>query len=211
METLRFTIPGEPAGQPRPRARAVPIGRGKYSARVFQPARERGTDGVMRDLPITVWRRHVARVVARNLPPESWTGPVRLEVVFWFERTQEYQRRKHSPGEIPHTVRPDVDNLIKAVMDELVEQREGQVITRRGILHDDNCVCELSVRKAWAERGAGPGAHVTLTRLAEPEPVLWFRERRKTHIGGFKLAEPKPDGWTAAEQMAADMRGEIEG
>lgn len=43
------------------------------------------------------------------------------------------------------------------------------------------------------------------------KPPALFAAPKPAHIGGFKLAEPKPDGWTAAEQMAADMRGEIEG
>lgn len=211
METVTFTVPGDPQGQPRPRARAVPNGRGGFTATVYQPERERGADGVVRDLPITVWRRQVAAEVAKVLPPEPWSGPVKLDVVFWFSRTQELERPKHTSGAMPHTERPDVDNLLKALMDELVEQRAGKVVTRRGILRDDNCVCDLHAMKRRVERGAGAGAVVILTRLAEPAPVLPFKAAKRTHVGGYKLAEPKPDGWTAAEQMAADMRGEIEG
>lgn len=217
MNTITFTVPGDPQGQPRPRARAVPNGRGGFTATVYQPERERGTDNVVRDLPITTWRRAIAAEVAKVLPPEPWTGPVKLDVVFYLPRTVEMERKKHADGLIPHTSKPDLDNALKPIMDLIVEEThidkvtKARVVDRRGILRDDCIIAELHTRKWWAERGAGGGAHVVLTRLAAPVLKLPFREPKRTHIGGFKLAEPKPDGWTAAEQMAADMRGEIEG
>jgi Holliday junction resolvase RusA-like endonuclease len=44
----------------------------------------------------------------------------------------------------PHTVRPDKDNLEKAVLDCLV---------KAGILADDSLVYDGSFQKVWAERG----------------------------------------------------------
>lgn len=193
IDSIQFTVPGDPQGQPRPRARAVPNGRGGFTATVYQPERERGTDNVVRDLPITTWRRAIAAEVAKVLPLEPWTGPVKLDVVFYMPRTVQMNRKKHADGLIPHTSKPDLDNALKALMDELVEQRTKKIVTRRGILRDDNLIAELHTKKWWAERGAAGGAHVVLTRL--PGPIrtlsLAFREPKVTHIGGFKLAEPK--------------------
>ena len=45
----------------------------------------------------------------------------------------------------PHAVRPDKDNVEKAVLDCLV---------RAGVLKDDSLVCGGSFTKIWAERGA---------------------------------------------------------
>lgn len=191
--SIRLEITGEPQGQPRPRARAFEAG-GVITARVYQPERQRGKDGKVRDLPITTWRRRVADEVRRCLPPEPWTGPVKLDVVFYFERTQELMRPKHSAGLIPHTVKPDVDNAVKAIMDELVEKRTKRVVVRRGILRDDSCVCELHVRKWWCERGAEAGAVVTVSRIGAAAPALPFVEPKRTHVGGYKLAEPIING-----------------
>lgn len=211
MEPIRFTVRGDPQGQPRPQSQGV-LGRdGKAYAHVFHRTRKRGKDGVVRDLPITVWRRAIAYAVRSVLPPEPWTGPVRLDVEFYFERTEKLMARKYAGMRLRHASKPDVDNAVKPLMDEMVEKREGGIVVRRGLIRDDNQVCEVHATKWWADQGAVGGAVVTLTQLWEPAPVLPFKEPRKTHIGGFKLAEPKPDGWTAAEQMAADMRGEIQG
>lgn len=187
-QSIVLMIPGDPQGQPRPRARAVPNGRGGFTATVYQPTRERGADNVVRDLPITVWRRRVAAEVARVLPPESWTGAIKLDVVFYFPRTQELLKPKHSAGLIPHLVRPDLDNLLKGLMDEMVEARDKGKVERRGILRDDCTICDLHTKKWYVERGAEPGAVVIVTRLSEPAPALPFVQ---TEIGGYKLAQPR--------------------
>lgn len=197
MEPIRFVVLGDPQGQPRPRAQGV-LGRGgKVFAHVYNADRKRGKDGVVRDLPITVWRRAIAAAVTKFLPPEPWTGPVKFDAVFYFDRPQELLKAKHAAGLILHTSKPDLDNLLKPLLDMIVEKREkvgGRlVIARRGILRDDALVSELHVRKWYVERGAAPGAFVTLTRLSAPAPALPFAEPEQTHIGGYKLTKPRLD------------------
>lgn len=61
------------------------------------------------------------------------------------------------PKSVVHHVRkPDLDNLVKAVLDGLVKGR---------ILEDDNCVTDMMVIKRYAEPGHPEGVEVDLTAL----------------------------------------------
>lgn len=66
------------------------------------------------------------------------------------------RRSKPHPedGEIPHTKKPDVDNLAKAVLD---------VCTALRIWHDDAQVVDLRIRKVYhRDKGGTPGLELTI-------------------------------------------------
>jgi len=78
------------------------------------------------------------------------TGPVHLRLRFVFARPQ---RMKASPDqEIPHTVRPDLDNLCKAILD-----------AANGILWaDDTQVASLEASKCYGRKGEQPHIQIYL-------------------------------------------------
>lgn len=148
MEPIRFFVAGEPKGQPRPRAFAMNMGGGKFSARVFDAGTAEG------------WKSLVASAAREVAPPSKITGPVRLEVAFIFRRPKSHLR---SNGELRpnapryHVGKPDADNLAKAVMDAL---------TQMGLFWaDDAQVAALVVFKSYGET---PGAHVAIGAKREP-------------------------------------------
>ncbi|MDP6942737.1 MAG: RusA family crossover junction endodeoxyribonuclease, partial [Myxococcota bacterium] len=102
-EALRVTIPGPPVPKGRPRF-TVRGGR----ARTY-------TD------PKTVQYEHrvawtiSAATRSRELAPSG--TPVRVDVLAVFPRPKRLQRQKDPAGLVPHTVRPDLDNVVKAVLD----------------------------------------------------------------------------------------------
>ena len=97
-------VPGDPKGQPRARAR--PGGGG-----VYDPASADEWKGRI--------RLAVREVHAPHGPVHK--GPVQINCTWWFRRpkTGRPNRKKDSDGRIPHIIKPDRDNLDKAVLDAL--------------------------------------------------------------------------------------------
>lgn len=122
--TVAFIIPGNPVAKGRPRA-------GKIAGRVrmFTPA-------------ATV--RHENAIGTLALPhfPTPMEGPVRLviEAVFVPATSWSKRRRAEALGR-PHTQKPDLDNLAKAVCDGI----------NRIAFADDSQIAELQTRKLWGE------------------------------------------------------------
>lgn len=138
---ILFRVDGEPKGQPRPRAFSR---NGK--ARVYDPGTAEG------------WRGLISAAARPELPAEPISGPVRLDVEFAMPRPQRLCRRRDDPGAIPHTSKPDLDNLLKALLDAL---------TQLGLWRDDDQVVEVRAVKHYHELGGRPGA---LVAVREVEP-----------------------------------------
>jgi Holliday junction resolvase RusA-like endonuclease len=97
MRNLVYSVfvEGTPRPQPRPR-------RGKYG-KFYNPGTADG------------WKEAIQAAFLTDRKPVI-QGPVRLKVYFSFHRSTLLG------GEpVPHTVKPDIDNLKKAVMDALTE------------------------------------------------------------------------------------------
>ena len=89
-------------------------------------------------------------------PPAPISGPVLLDVEFVFARP-----RSVGLDDLKAT-RPDVDNLVKSVMDALTEAHWWG---------DDGQVAELRARKRWAMAGEAPGARVLVRPLPPRQNV----------------------------------------
>jgi len=83
------------------------------------------------------------------------TGPVHLRLRFVFARPK---RLKESPErELPHTVRPDLDNLCKAILD-----------AANGILWaDDTQIAELEASKCYGFAGEQAQIQIYLEPIEE--------------------------------------------
>jgi Holliday junction resolvase RusA-like endonuclease len=146
---LRFWIPGDPKGQPRPRAFARRMG-AKFVARMY--------DSDAAD----EWKAAVdAQLVeiARTHSLEPFAGRCSVILQFYFQRPKSHLRtngtiKEHAP--VPHTSKPDLDNLAKLVLDR---------ITRNGrFWADDAQVDMLAIGKEWAKAPASGGVLVTIRR-----------------------------------------------
>lgn len=73
---------------------------------------------------------------------------VRLSIVVYFPVPQSYSKKKRGEciaGLIKPTVKPDIDNVLKAVLDAM-----------NGVVYaDDKQVFEVTVTKQYTERGEG--------------------------------------------------------
>jgi len=121
--TGTITIPGEPVAKGRPRV----VRRGNHTRAITPPK--------------TVAFESMVALVAS----EAWQGepiaadvPVAVVIDAYFKRPKRLRRAKDPSGAIPHTKRPDGDNVAKAVLDGL---------DKAGIWHDDSQVTNLTIRK----------------------------------------------------------------
>lgn len=95
----------------------------------------------------------LAAIFLSCTPPESFPRdrPVMAWIRFYYPYRKTEKRGLVKRGErIPHTSKPDLDNLCKGCAD---------VLTRCGFWNDDSQVYSMSLEKYWAPR---PGIEVVL-------------------------------------------------
>jgi Holliday junction resolvase RusA-like endonuclease len=132
--TISFFASGEPKGQPRARAFARKFGN-KFSARVYDPGTAEG------------WKAQVAIAARPYLPVTPHTGPLEVNLTFFFPRPKKHFRtgkRAHElrdDAPVFHIAKPDRDNSDKAVLDAL---------TQLGMWGDDCQACAGRIRKLYA-------------------------------------------------------------
>lgn len=141
---ISFYAPGLPKAQPRPRAFARRMGQ-KFVARVYDAGTAEG------------WKGAIAAAAAAHRPASPLEGPIRLDVDFFFPRPARLMRAKDADGLIPHTAKPDRDNLDKAVCD---------CLTQLGFWRDDAQVCDGQIRKFYTTKIAGQtGARIRIVQI----------------------------------------------
>lgn len=132
MNRVTFTVPGKPFAKQRPRA--------TRQGRVYTPSET------------VSFERQVGQI-ARPHFPEPFTGPVRLTISAVFAPPASWSKRKTEAHlHRPHTQRPDVDNIGKAIADAL----------NRIAWADDAQVADIRIRKGW---GLTDATHV----IVEPD------------------------------------------
>lgn len=134
---IAFTIPGEPRGWARTRLN---------NGRPFKDAKTRGYQNLVR----TVAKAHGARPV---------TGPVRISITAHFAMPKRLTRARRQAIEFGSdypTKKPDIDNVVKAILDAL----NGLAFS------DDAQVVVLSARKEWA---VDASVHVCIHQIAAGE------------------------------------------
>jgi Holliday junction resolvase RusA-like endonuclease len=94
-----------------------------------------------------LWAEHMA-IRSRCFPLQ---GPVVVDVSFRFPIAHSRRNKVH-PGEF-HTQKPDIDKLLRAILDPLKES---------GVLTDDCVVADLHGQKSWCLPGS-EGAEIVLT------------------------------------------------
>lgn len=126
-------IIGEPKGQPRPRAFARKMGN-RYVARVYDSDT---ADEWKRAVSVACYHARYGATGASNA-----SFAVRMQ--FGFTRPKSHFTKNgavHPDALADHTKRPDIDNLVKAVMDA--------VTTTQLFWVDDSQVIELIASKKW--------------------------------------------------------------
>lgn len=117
MSSLTFSVKGTPRPQPRPR-----LARGRVVS--------------VADANAKRWINAVECAARLALPGKGKAdGPLDVAMVF---RMPTPKKERHG---LPHTHRPDADNLAKLALDAMM---------RAGLIGDDSFVSFLSIRKVWS-------------------------------------------------------------
>lgn len=114
-----------------------------------------GRKGVYMDRRSEHWKSQVRDSADDAMRISGWkspSGPVAIRVEFVMVR-----RGKAADGPLAHAIRPDLDNLLKLVMDAM---------TLANVYRDDGCVSAIVALKRWqrpGERFAGVTVSVLMT------------------------------------------------
>ena len=141
----------------------------------------RGRAQVYNPSTANAWKHAVAAAAAPHAPPEPLEGPVAMRLVLHFKRPQRLLRRASPDGVVWHTIKPDIDNCAKAVIDAMTRADSGRILmlarralSRIGFWRDDCQVCWQDARKVYAARNqpAGADIHVWSVR-ADAGECIW--------------------------------------
>jgi Holliday junction resolvase RusA-like endonuclease len=152
-QVVGLFIPCSPVAQPR-----VRVGTIGGHARAFNPTTVKTALG-RKPHPIVEFKHAIKTTIAAVVAGRPlMTGAVRVDLEFVFPRPASITKKTKPNPSIPHTKKPDRDNLDKAVLDSLT-----------GVLWVDDCqVCEGSLKKRIAAAGEQPGVRIVVIDLTVP-------------------------------------------
>ena len=130
---IDFFVSGVPKAQPRVKA----FVRGGHAG-VYTPDSAES------------WKQAVRRETVANAPESLVAWSVRVELDFFLPRPKAHHKRDGSVkanSPVWHCKKPDLDNLIKAVVDAITD-------TQRVWL-DDSQICQISATKSYALNAVG--------------------------------------------------------
>lgn len=78
---------------------------------------------------------------------EPLVGPVKVSMTFCHKRPQRLNRKKDTVARIPKTTKPDIDNMIKMVLD---------VLTKAEVWNDDNQVVCVTAEDWYCNKNEEP-------------------------------------------------------
>ncbi len=108
---LTLTIPGEPIAQPRAKATTI----GAHHVRMYTPAKT----STGRTIGIVEYKAAVRRAAGEAYIAAPLDCPVEVDCEWVFGRPKALTWKKKPMPRVPHTRKPDRDNLDKATLDAL--------------------------------------------------------------------------------------------
>lgn len=133
-ETITFEVPLTPYGKGRPRFSTF-----QGHIRTYTPAHTRAHENT--------FKIYARQAMAGRYPFEKGTG-IAVKVIAYFPVPASYSKTKRAACEanvIKHMVKPDVDNVVKAVLDAMNDC----------VYFDDSQVYKIEVEKRYTDRPEG--------------------------------------------------------
>lgn len=154
-DPIHITVPAVPVAQPRVKATS----RGKHAG-VYTPSTiGKGDD--KRPHPIAAFKATVRLAAQEQYHRRPMDGAVRVDVLFVFPRQSARIWKTKPMPRYRHIIKPDRDNLDKAVLDSL-----------SGLIFADDCqACSGTIDKWHASGDEGPHCVITITPLDDETPA----------------------------------------
>lgn len=137
---LDIFVEGIPKAQPRIKATSF---NGKL--RVYTPNVANG------------WKQRISIAILPFVPQIPYTGPMSVNLVLYFPRPQRLMK-KTSPDQVWHAIKPDRDNLDKAVLDSLTQLK---------FWFDDSQVCDGHIQKTYTPKDGTSGLWISVSKILE--------------------------------------------
>ena len=133
---ISIIIPGQPIAQPRHKI----VVRGGF-AKAYIDGRH----------PIYAYKQAIKLIASQAMNGnQPLTCPVSVRIAFVFQRPASHSKKRRAIIDEPHSQKPDIDNLVKAVADGL----------NKVVWADDSQVVSLTAVKRWANEGESPFCRV---------------------------------------------------
>lgn len=152
MASIVIHVPAVPVAQPRPRATSF-----GNKTRVHEVTHIKQLDGTRKPHPISAFKATVRLAAQQAYSGPPLEGPLQLDCLFVFGRESSKVWKTRPMPRYWHTVKPDRDNLDKAVLDAL----------KGTVLADDCSVCDGRITKQRAAGDEQPHCVITITTLTE--------------------------------------------
>jgi len=134
---VKFTIPTEPVPKLRPRV----VRQGGFP-RAFTPQKTLDFEATVK----------IAALAAGMVP---CLGPIVIRAEFYHRLPKAKERKRRPIGEQPKPTKPDLDNLLKSLLDGM-----------EGVCFDhDSAVVRINAGKWWAAQGDEPRIDVEIEQL----------------------------------------------
>jgi Holliday junction resolvase RusA-like endonuclease len=147
---ITITVPAIPIAQPRVKASAF----GGH-VKIYTPTSVKQADGSNKPHPIAAFKATVRMAFVDAYKGSPLTGPLRCDCLFVMPRPKNMIWKTRAMPRMPHTSKPDRDNLDKAVMDAL-----------KGLAWvDDSQVCQGTIEKCIAAGDEQPHAVITIAQV----------------------------------------------
>ena len=131
---IKVSIPGQPVAKSRPRFSFK-------SKRAYTPKKTKDYEELIKEY-------------VKPLVDGTLSGPIDAHFIIVFKRPKYMMTKKYKDQLLLHTKRPDLDNVIKAVMDAL-----------NSILDDDSQICKITAEKYYSDKSQLPFTHIQLTEI----------------------------------------------
>lgn len=141
---IHFHVPAVPVAQPRPRATAI-----NGSARMYEAKSGHA---------VHTYKASVRMAAQKAHPGAPLETPLKVTLVFVMPRPGRLRWKKRPMPRVPHTGKPDCDNLAKSTLDSL-----------NGLLFaDDSQVFDLDVSKWIASGDEQPHVEIMIQEHDQP-------------------------------------------
>lgn len=141
---VSFSLPGIPVGKGRARSRIARAATGRQFVTHYTPKETRSYEGMV---------RQAAALAMGNRPPMECPVVLSVNAVFAIPPSMpKYKQALARAGEHWPGVKPDLDNLVKAICDGI----------QKIIIRDDALICRMVLVKRY---GLQPAVHVMVAPL----------------------------------------------
>ena len=145
MIPIKMIIPGEPVSKGRPRFRTTKAG---YVI-TYTPPKTKKEE--------TRLSNHFQKFIGLGFYNFPMEVVEKMKIVWYFKRPQRLKRKSSPSGPIPHTMKPDLDNLLKLPLDAM----------KGHILVDDCKIYKMEIEKYYCALGGTPRMEIEIWKTNE--------------------------------------------